>query len=523
MNTYLNFRLLLLCICIALFNTGCSSLTIEQREFSPAFNKADTTSLGTQLSETKPRRGRYHSGFLLLDTGQDALKKRLALLDLSEQSVDLQYYIWNSDRSGRLMADRLLQAADRGVRIRLLLDDFNVGDRDTPLVTLDAHPNIEVRIYNPNQARSGIRKIMGLLGNFGRLNQRMHNKTFTVDASVSIVGGRNIGDEYFDLHSELNFRDRDLLAVGPIVGDISKSFDAYWNNERAFSITSLVKQPISDADVVDLRARLNETISKENQSGDTSYVTPSVGIDFPEGWQKHLIWAPAKLVYDQPLGFDETTHDKQKRVAIALQTLAQDVLSEVLIESAYLIPGDDGVELLGQLVTSGVRVAALTNSMASNDLLANHSGYTRRRDDLLERGVELFELRPDAKSCQLLVLGSGQCDEDSLFGLHAKSIVFDRRVVFVGSFNLNQRSVYLNTETALIVYSHELADRIAKDIEQNFLPENSWHVIFNEEGDLEWQGREGDKIVSYLKDPQTGFWQRLKSGFFSVLPFEKYL
>jgi len=523
MNTYLNFRLLLLCICIALFKTGCSSLTIKQREFSPAFDKADTTSLGAQLSETKSSRGRYHSGFLLLDTGQDALKKRLALLDLSEQSVDLQYYIWNSDRSGRLFADRLLQAADRGVRVRLLLDDFNVGDRDTPLEILDAHPKIEVRIYNPNQARSGFRKMMGLLGNFGRLNQRMHNKSFTVDASVSIVGGRNIGDEYFDLNSEHNFRDRDLLAVGPIVGDISNSFDAYWNNERAFSITTLAKQQVSDAEVIALRARLNETISKENQSSDISYVTPSAAVDYPKGWQKHLIWAPAKLVYDQPLGFNETTHNKKKRVAKVLQTLAQDVSSEILIESAYLIPGNDGVELIGQLVNSGVKVGALTNSLASNDVLINHSGYTRRRDDLLERGVELFELKSDAKSCQQLVVGIGQCDEDTLFGLHAKSIVFDRKVVFVGSFNLNQRSINLNTETALIVYSHKLADRIAKDIEENFLPENSWHVTINKKGQIEWEGREDGRIVRYRKEPQTRFWQRVKSGVLSILPFEKYL
>jgi putative cardiolipin synthase len=203
--------------------------------------------------------------------------------------------------------------------------------------------------------------------------------------------------------------------------------------------------------------------------------------------------------------------------------MAQKTNGELLIESAYLIPGDQGIELLKELTDDGIVVRALTNSLASNDLTTNHSGYARRRPAMLESGIELFELRPDAVSCQRLVADSSRCDEDSLFGLHAKSIVFDRRAVFVGSFNLNLRSVYLNTETALIVYSPELAKRIAADIEENMLPENSWQVMQDENGKLEWIGLESGEMIRYSHEPSTTVWRRFKSGFLSLFPLEKYL
>lgn len=522
MNTCIGLRFCIIFVCLGFISVGCSTLKVEDKSPSTAFSDGRGTTIGRIYETELSAQQTEHSGFVLLDTGHDALLKRLSLLDLSEKAVDLQYYIWNSDQSGRLMAQRVYLAAERGVRIRLLLDDFNIGDRDPGLLIMDAHPNIEVRIYNPNAARSGVRKILGLLGGFSRLNQRMHNKSFTVDASVTIVGGRNIGDEYFDLHPELNFRDRDLLAIGPVVREVAESFDAYWNSERAFAITNIADGKPTQAEIDKFKERLASPYQNDTNKRGVPDIEYSVSETQLQAWLGGMTWAPARLVYDQPMGFEETDNNTPKKVANMLVEIARSASRELLIESPYLIPGDEGVALLGQLTQSGVQVKALTNSLASNDLTTNHAGYTRRRKGLLKSGVELFEFRPDAKSCQHLVVGAGRCDDDTLFGLHAKSMVFDRNTVFVGSFNLNQRSVFLNSETALIIHSPELANKIARDIEENLSLDNSWRVRLEENGNLQWIGMEDGVISSYNHEPHTGFWRRFSSGLLSIIPFERY-
>ncbi|NQY25679.1 MAG: phospholipase D family protein [Piscirickettsiaceae bacterium] len=507
----------LILICLSIFITGCSTLQVEQeRGSSFAFSKPLNTSLG-KLSATASVHYPEESGFLLLNTGKDALLKRVVLLDFAEQAIDLQYYIWNSDKSGRLLAHKLLLAADRGVHVRLLLDDFSIAGRDGLLFLMNSHPNIDIRIYNPNAARKGmVRKLLGFIGDFGRLNQRMHNKSFIVDNSVAIVGGRNIGDEYFDLNHELNFRDRDLLAAGPVVAEVSQSFDAYWNNDRAFSITHFFKAPALGSEVQAFRKKVEEKVLQD----DLAILSSNIDLNL---WFSDMIWAPAEIVYDQIRPINDNDHNVRKSVANALRKMAKNASVEVLIESAYLVPGDEGVTLLKELTDRGVKVTALTNSLASNDLTTNHSAYVRRRKELLRNGAELFELRPDAQSCQHLVVIPYSCDNDTLFGLHAKSIVFDRKAVFVGSFNLNQRSIYLNSELALIIYSPELAEIIAEDIEQNLLAENSWHVVLDKKGNLQWKGIKEAASIEYSHEPETGFWRRFNSGFFSLFPVEKYL
>ncbi len=525
MKHYFKFLLLLILWCSSsIAITGCTTLQPEkERDISLAFSQPLHTTLGKAAASAIPADS-IKSGFLVLNTGHDAFLKRFALLDAAERAIDLQYYIWNSDKSGRVLAQQVLLVADRGVHIRLLLDDFNIGDRDELLLVMDAHPNIEIRVYNPNAARKGpVRKVLGLIGDFGRLNQRMHNKSFIVDGSVAIVGGRNIGDDYFDLNDELNFRDRDLLAVGPIVIDIAKSFDAYWNHERAFSITNIINgSSVDSTEILTLRKSLENKVQQDDLHYMESAANFSADVSF-NSWLSDMIWAPAELVYDQTLAIDDNSHTTRKRVANVLREIAKNTTRELLIESAYLVPSDEGIALLKELTESGVKVKALTNSLASNDLTTNHSGYARRRIALLKNGAELFELRHDAKSCHYLVVGTERCSENTLFGLHAKSIVFDRKAVFVGSFNLNQRSIYLNSELALIVYSPELAEIIAGDIEQNLLPENSWQVRLDDNNDLVWKGNIGDKETYYSHEPETGFWRRLNSGFFSVFPIEKYL
>ena len=499
------------------FIVGCSTLQIENgREISLAFSTPIQTSLG-QLSATASASHIGESGFLILNTGHDALLKRFTLIGEAEKAIDLQYYIWKSDKSGRLLSRQLLLAADKGIQVRLLLDDFSVGNRDTILLMMNTHPNIDIRIYNPNSSQQGgARKILGFMGEFSRLNQRMHNKSFIVDGSVAIVGGRNIGDEYFDLNNEVNFRDRDLLAIGSVVPEVSKSFDAYWNSERAFSISHIAKDSTDKSKIPAFRKNIEAKVQQDNLAISFN----SAGF---KSWLSEMIWAKAEITYDKTRAMDENDLNTLKRVANTLSEIAKKTNDELLIESAYLVPGDDGVALLKELTRRGVKVTALTNSLASNDLTTNHSGYVRRRKELLKNGAELYELRPDAQSCQNLVKAPYSCDENTLFGLHSKSIVFDRKVVFVGSFNLNQRSIYLNSEIGLIVYSSELADRIARDIEENLASENSWKVMLNSHGDLQWTGIKGGVKVNYSHEPETGFWRRFNSKFLSIFPIEKYL
>ncbi len=505
---------------VVLFVTGCATKAlVVERRVTTAFAQAEQTSLGQRLMPAIYAHP-GESGFLLLSKGSDALEKRLALVDAAERALDIQYYIWNNDHSGRLLATHVLAAAERGVQVRLLLDDVNVGDKDMMLAILDSHPRIQVRVYNPFRQRSGLAKWLGALAELGRINRRMHNKALLVDGSAAIVGGRNIGDEYFDLHPQHNFLDRDLLAVGPVVTDIAASFDRFWNSDTAFPITAIATERPSSIQIKQWFETLRSEAEQVWVNGGpyTTQAQSSMRLDELE---HNLLWARAELVYDEPLSnatVDQPA-DNPKRVAIVLRQLAQQVHTELLIESAYLIPSDFGLDLLDHARKQGIRVQALTNSLASNDLVTNHSGYARHRQAMLERGAELYELRPDAAVCPTPTPQQTTCTEEQRVGLHSKSVVFDRRLVYVGSFNVNQRSTYLNTETALIIHSPELAEAIATEILLQMRLENSWKVQLNPQGQPQWLGTDR----TYSHEPETGWWQRVKSGFLSLLPLEKYL
>lgn len=498
---------------------GCRSLPpAVERAAEPAFDWPDTTTLGSLVSGPI----RDHAGqsaFLILDTGSQAFEQRAALIEAAERSIDAQYYIWNSDVSGRYLARRLLLAADRGVRVRLLLDDINVAGRDAVLAALALHPNIQIRIYNPSAARAGLGKWLGFIADFQRLNRRMHNKTFVADAAFGIVGGRNIGDEYFDLHPHMNFRDRDVLAVGPVVRGMSANFDAYWNNAWAYAIEQLAPDVAANHEA---ELRLAEARAAAVDTTGLSHMPVQGGVAARAALGQTLaqaVWAPAELVFDPPAADMHDGADRPRETAQALRRLVDASTSEILIESAYFILGDDQFEGVSQLRARGVRVAALTNSLASNDLTTNHSGYARRRGEMLAHGLALHELRPDAAACAVWIDNRGYCGQ-GLVSLHAKSVVFDRRTLYVGSFNVNLRSIYLNGETALIIHSPVLAERVARDIELAMAPQNSWQVTQDAEERLRWST---NGAAAWTHEPQTGVWRRFKSGLFSLLPLEKYL
>jgi len=503
----------------ALFIQGCAQLPpLNASSLSYAFDRPEETRLGREIQpHLQGQPG--DSGFYIQDTGLQAFLQRAALIEAAEQSIDAQYYIWNGDVSGTYLARRLLVAADRGVRVRLLLDDINVDGGDTMLVALDRHPNIEIAIYNPFAVRRGIGKWLGFLTDFQRLNQRMHNKTFVADGALGIMGGRNIGDEYFDLHPQVNFRDRDVLIAGPIVADLSANFDAFWNSASSYPINQLEPDAAQgqglNAQLDQVRLAASDTtgltrVPPQNATAALEYMTQTLSV---------LIWAEGELVFDSPLVNSQAATDRPQRSAQALHKLVEQADKEILVESAYLILGDDQLDILKKTRARGVRVLALTNSLASNDLTTNHAGYARRRGAMLASGLELYELRPDAAGCANWIEMPGFCGQGAV-GLHAKSAVFDRKTLYIGSFNINLRSIYLNSETVLVIHSPQLAVQLAQDIEAAMVPGNSWRVTRDADGQLLWSADEGQ---SWAHEPATGFWRRFKSGLFSLLPMEKYL
>jgi putative cardiolipin synthase len=454
----------------------------------------------------------------MLDSGQEAFLYRAALIEAAEQSIDAQYYIWSNDASGQYLAGRLLLAADRGVRVRLLLDDFNAEGVGELFAALDTHPNVHIRIFNPARSRSGWGRWVSFLLDFDRINRRMHNKTFVVDAAAGIVGGRNIGDEYFGFDDHRYFRDRDVLALGPVVDGMMDNFEAYWNNRWAYPVSALYPEVPADGDVAVALDRLRHQAriqagvpvpAPANRMQGRSELTELLG---------QLTLAPGELVFDPPFETMEEPAETPKRSARALQQLVQAADQEILIESAYLILTEEQLQLLDIGDRQGLQVSALTNSLASNDLVTNHAGYARWRPYMLEQGLRIYELRPDAEACQQWLSRDAVCSTGEV-SLHSKSVVFDRSTLVVGSFNVNLRSIYLNGETVLIIHSAELAEQIAEDIRSVMAPGNSWEVSLDDSGELQWHS--GDE--AYTSEPTVGWWRRTKSRFLSWLPIEKYL
>ena len=483
------------------------------------------TASGTRLGAATAAIAELHpgmSGVLLLDTGAEALTARDALIADAERTIDAQYYIWNADASGRYLAARLLAAADRGVHVRVLLDDINVAGRDAVLADLAVHKNVEVRIYNPTAARSGALRVLGFVSDFSRLNRRMHNKSFTVDGVVTIIGGRNIGDEYFDLNPQRNFRDRELLVAGPVVGEVRAGFEAFWQSAWTKSVAALSPGRSGFGGESTSQALLESATSEVAALGYTPPPEPEVLIltrSLPA-----LRWAPARLTFDPPPTAEQIADsDQQQPVALALRQLVASAREEILVESAYFILGDDSLAETARLHAAGVRLKTLTNSLASNDLVTNHSGYARRRSAMLDAGIELYELRPDAAACQKLVRTSRACEGAAGFSLHSKSLVVDRRVVYVGSFNVNLRSTYLNSEIALIVESPELAAQVAESINELQRPDNSWQVVRADDGGLEWRTERNGALVREWHEPMTSAWRRFQSRLLRLFPLEKYL
>ena len=500
---------------------GCATLPRDiSREPSHALDLSQETKLGRAIAQAA---GQHpgKSGFHLLGSGMDAFVARMALAEAAERTLDLQYYIFHDDLTGKLILDNILSAADRGVRVRILVDDTTAKGRDAGIAVLSSHPRIEVRIFNPSAGRSSATWLFSAAADFDRINHRMHNKMFVADNQAGVVGGRNIGDEYFSAREGVNFADLDLLAVGPVVQDLSRSFDEYWNSEWAYPIEALHEKKPDPAALEKGREKL---AAHRSAARDSEYAKRLRGSDLLTkllARELPLVWALAQIVYDRPDKAGGEDKDSTIRLGPQLRSTVTEVRSELIISSPYFIPGANGIALFKKLREQGVRVRILTNSFASNDVAVVHSGYARYRKDLLKLGVELHEIKPS------LVEASEQ--EQKHFGssgasLHAKSFVFDRRQLFVGSLNLDPRSLYLNTELGIVVESPELAEKLARQFEELLRPEYSYRLALKgTDGDLVWISEENGREVRATRDPEVGFWRRSSTWFLSLFAPESLL
>lgn len=478
----------------------------------------DTTNAG-RFFEDEIAQNPGKSGFYLLASGESAFRTRIALTRIAEQTIDAQYFIWEADATGALLAQQLMLAADRGVRVRLLLDDIHLGGRDFNIASFDAHPNIDVRLFNPFSSRRWIH--LEFILNLNRLNHRMHNKVFVIDGSFAVMGGRNIGDHYFGASPAQNFRDLDLFVAGPAARAIGDSFDLYWNSAWSVPVKKVATRLPTKVQADEKRRWLDEKVAAYRT--DFPYPvdrTPSEIYGRLEELRDRLIWAGAEVVYDDP--GQKVGNRGHQAVATRLADIVSRTRHEILLEAAYYIPGDRGIRKLCAVRDRGIRVRVLTNSMATNDMAPAFVGYRRYRKALLKNGVELYELRPD--------LGTQRdfwslIASDSTAILHSKVAVCDRMVTFVGSFNFDPRSREVNTEIGLLVYSTELAEQLVEFLDSGIEPSNSYRLAL-ERGTtarhdrLAWISEQDGQEVREFKDPQAGFRRRLSGWFISLLPIE---
>ncbi|WP_076001521.1 phospholipase D-like domain-containing protein [Pseudohalioglobus lutimaris] len=457
------------------------------------------------------------SGFKLLDCNEGALRWRLALLDSARYSIDFQYYLWYGDTTGQLVAARLLDAADRGVKIRVLVDDLNtllrdaasVALRDKAVAWLDLHPNVELRLFNPWTNREWGGRIQEGLGDFNKANQRMHNKALIVDNRAVIIGGRNIGDEYMGMNSSFNFHDLDVLGVGPVARQTSAVFDAYWNSPWVMP-ASVLNMRIAPEEQGRARTELSRHLS-ETKALTNFTIEPQFWGSAIAELRDQMHPGTSRVIADLP-GEDSIEHVMLEEIL----SLISSPQRELSIINAYIIPTERGIATLQQLNAEGREVRILTNSLASHDVPAVNSHYRPWRKHIVDSGAELYELRSDAAIQAEFV--DTYPTEGQFVGLHSKALVVDREISYIGSMNLDPRSAVLNTEMGVIIKSQNLGKALSDLIERDMLAENSWKVSRNQDGKLQWtHDSESTRI-----QPARNFWQRIQEFFFRAFPKEYY-
>lgn len=520
-------RKLLRLICLAALLGGCASLTgtapvatAPPTPYSSAWASPRETPLWhTLMPEKNPAQN--HSGFTFLETGPEAYRARLALIEAATATIDIQYYIWEFDTSGRAITEALIRAAGRGVRIRALIDGLRIDEKAEPLKTIARHPNMHVRIYNAFRTsfRSDFVRYTELVSDFTRLNQRMHNKVIAVDNTAAIIGGRNVSDDYFGLSPERYFHDRDVLAAGPATAEISATFDKFWNSIYA-------------APVGRFAGPADQSISAHTPWPDSPPAGPA-DVSLPRRLEgealaaelaalRHaLVWAPAQIVWSAPGPvFAEQAPAPEAKIETAFLRHLNDAQAGVTIQTPYLTLTRARDKALHAARRRHVAVTIHTNSLASTNWVIVQHGYLQERRKLLHWGVTLFEMKDrPAACCPTRALGV----MPRKVILHPKTTVFDRRYVLVGSFNLDHRSVLHNSEVGVLIDSPELAARILTVIERDVQPENSWRLTMGPSNKLVWLDESQTPPRRYLDDPNTGFFEQFIAWFGYFLPIDSLL
>jgi putative cardiolipin synthase len=505
------------------------------RTVSGAWDRPGETRLGRDLAPLQDSHP-GESGFYLLSSGLDAFVARALLAEAAEKTLDVQYYIFHTDLSGKILLDRMLAAAGRGVRVRLLVDDMYTAGKDRTIAALASHPNFEIRVFNPFAGRSAFSRMLDWFTDFSRVNRRMHNKMFVADGAAGIVGGRNVGDEYFAAREDVNFADVDLLSIGPVIAELGAVFDAYWNSGFAYPIEAFVPDKAAPGEL----ESVSRVLADHRESArDTPYAIRLRESDLVSRLRKGslpFLWGPARVVYDRPekIGSGGAQPEADTWWG-SLRGQVGEVRSEMILVSPYFVPGTRGVARFGEMRKEGVRVRILTNSLASNDVTAVHAGYGKYREAMLREGVELYEVRPVPD-----LAGEARDEVRKRFGsagasLHAKMLVFDRRTVFVGSANLDPRSARLNTELGVVVTSPELGRQVAAVFEAATNPRYTFRLALRpapsspgETGgkpaeEVVWITEEGGKEEVFRNEPYASFWKRLSAGIQSLLAPESLL
>ena len=494
---------------LSLFLVACASAPMVNDKPASYFNdRGAVESPLTALASAHPR-----SGVSLLADPDDALQSRLHLAALAQSTLDLQYYLWQGDDSGLALTYEVLRAAERGVRVRILLDDIYHSGRDSAYQALDSHPNVEVRLFNPMGNRGSVKQMNYAVGK-SAFNYRMHNKIFLVDGVAAILGGRNIGDEYFGRDASFNFQDMDAIVVGKVAADAGGAFDLFWNAELAIPVAALTQRTYhiteeQTAQLITARERVRPAVERGRAASATR-------ADWLATLASGLLWTKAEILVDRPDRSDDYPDS-------AFMTFMHDAHAQpresAVIQTAYLIPNGPTLANLERLTSAGVTLRILTNSAKSNNHSSVHAYYAGYRKALLTTGIDLYEVQGKGSLAAYL----DRVGEDAHAGLHTKAMVIDDRVAVIGSYNMDPRSRVWNSEIALIVRDPDFARQVLQEMERDFAPEASWRLSLDDTGALIWTGESGDELVQLTKDPGSSWWDRFLWGMLRLLPLENEL
>jgi putative cardiolipin synthase len=491
---------------------GCAGLPagVDRQPSSAYVDTGDTRIARAIAGAVAAHPGK--TGVLPLLSGREAFAARMTIARAADRSLDVQYYIWHADTTGNLIFEALWQAAERGVRVRLLLDDQNTGGLDPTLAALDSHPNIEVRLFNPFASRSF--RIGDYTHSFARLNRRMHNKSFTADNQVAIVGGRNIGDEYFEAGTPVAFADLDTVVEGAVVRDVSVQFDAYWNSESAYPLVSLVAAADASgtATVRDAWSRLSASPAAAEY---LDAVRETALVQQLAAGNLALEWVSARLVSDDPAKVLHPPERREMQMGPRLQAAMGQPSAEMDLVSPYFVPTQEGTNALVAIAARGVRVRVLTNSLAATDVAPVYAGYVKYREALLRGGVQLFELKPQRDERP-----HGKVGTSSGASLHAKTFAIDRSRIFIGSFNLDPRSARLNTEVGVVLESPTLATQLSEAFDRT-IPSRAYEVRLTPDGKgVEWIEQTSAGEVRHSSTPGASASRMFFVNLLRILPIE---